>query len=39
MLKYYTFKSINESNVDNDGYTFDVAVKAVWIKVLVSQIM
>ena len=32
MLKYYTFKAINESNVDNDGYTFDVAVKAVMDK-------
>ena len=32
MLKYYTFKAINESNVDNNGYTFDVAVKAVMDK-------
>lgn len=32
MLKYYTFKAINESNVDNDGYTFDAAVKAAMDK-------
>ena len=32
MLKYYTFKAINESNVDNDEYTFDAAVKAAMDK-------
>ena len=32
MLKYYTFKAINESNVDNNEYTFDVAVKAAMDK-------
>ena len=32
MIRHYTFESINESNVDNDGYTLDVAVKAVMDK-------
>ena len=32
MLKYYTFKAINESNVDNNEYTFDAAVKAAMDK-------
>ena len=32
MIKFYTFESINESEIDNDGYTFDVAIKAVMDK-------
>ena len=32
MIKHYKFESINESEIDNDGYTFDVAIKAVMDK-------
>jgi hypothetical protein len=32
MIKHYTFESINESEINNDGYTFDVAIKAVMDK-------
>jgi len=32
MIKFYTFESINESEIDNDGYTFDVAIKAAMDK-------
>ena len=32
MIKHYTFESINESDINNDGYTFDVAIKDVMDK-------